>query len=175
MPRPTQVLDQSAPWFSYGTFTLCGAPFQNASHPIRSSLFVPCGCRVLQPRLTSQTIWAAPRSLATTCGIVSLPRDTWMFRFSRCPSSHLWIQSEDHAGSRHGVSPFGNSRILRLQTAPRDLSQSTTSFFGVWRLGIHPVPFVAYSRDCSRVNPFPNGSLRNRSPPYLPTTRRRFL
>ena len=149
VPRPTQVLDQRAIRFSYGTLTLYGASFQNASNPNRSFRFVPCGCRVLQPRVTSHSIWAAPRSLATTSGMISLPRDTWMFRFSRCPSSVLWIQSEDQVGSPPGVSPFGNSRILRLQTAPRDFSQSTASFFGVWRQGIHPVPFVAYSRDCS--------------------------
>jgi hypothetical protein len=122
------------------------------SRPVRviHPFFTSClRCRVLQPQTVNHLVWAAPRSLATTCGIISLPRVTWMFRFSRCPSSHLCIQSKDVVSSSRRVSPFGNSRILRPQTAPRDFSQSTTSFFGPWRQGIHPVPFVAYSRDCS--------------------------
>lgn len=141
---------------------MCSLPLRD-SHPLRSggpdlfgspTLFssLPCGCRVLQPQRTCPLVWALPRSLATTSGILSLPQDTWMFRFSWCPSSTLWIQLEDAASSSQRVSPFGNSRILRLQTAPRDFSQSTASFFGSWRQGIHPVPFVAYSRDCSLVN-----------------------
>ena len=72
-----------------------------------------------------------------------------MFRFSWCPSLNLCVQSKDDDGSHRRVAPFGNSRILRPQTAPRDFSQSTASFFGSWRQGIHPVPFVTYSRDCS--------------------------
>lgn len=95
------------------------------------SLCVIQDSRVLQPLPASRQVWAAPRSLATTSGIVSVPRDTRMFRFSRCPSSPLWIRGEENEGSPRWVSPFGNSRIWRLQTAPRDFSQSTASFFGL--------------------------------------------
>ena len=149
MPRPTQVLDASVSLLPYGTLTLYGQAVQTCSGKQHVSHLLPCGGRVLQPQRTCPLVWAPPRSLATTCGILSVPQDTWMFRFSWCPSSNLLIQSEDAASSSQRVSPFGNSRILRLQTAPRDFTQSTTSFFGPWRQGIHPVPFVAYSRDCS--------------------------
>jgi hypothetical protein len=68
-------------------------------------------CRVLQPQPVYQLVWAVPLSLATTRRILSLPRDTWMFRFPRCPSFHLCIQSKDVVSSSRRVSPFGNSRI----------------------------------------------------------------
>ncbi len=70
------------------------------SHPLRSGSpadsspkrffpLLPCGSRVLQPPPGYRWVWAAPRSLATTSGILSSPQDTWMFRFSWCPSLNL--------------------------------------------------------------------------------------
>ena len=42
-----------------------------------------------------------------------------------------------------------------LLTAPRRFSQSTTSFIGSWRQGIHRTPFVAYStRDARLIEAF---------------------
>ena len=38
------------------------------------------------------------------------------------------------------VPPFGNPRIKARKTAPRGLSQSTTSFIGPWCQGIHRTP-----------------------------------
>ena len=43
--------------------------------------------------------------------------------------------------------PIRRSPDQRLYTAPRGLSQCPTSFIGIWRLGIHRKPFVAYFRD----------------------------
>jgi hypothetical protein len=40
------------------------------------------------------------------------------------------------------VSPFGNLRIIARLPAPRSLSQATTSFVAVYRLGIHHVHLV---------------------------------
>ena len=40
------------------------------------------------------------------------------------------------------VSPFGNLRIKARLLAPRSLSQATTSFVAVYRLGIHHVHLV---------------------------------
>ena len=42
------------------------------------------------------------------------------------------------------VAPFGNPRIYRLLTAPRGLSQLTTSFIGSQCQGIHLALFVAW-------------------------------
>ena len=83
---------------------------------------------------------AAPLSLATTRGIVSFPRTTWMFRFVRCPLPCLCVQQgvRDHAVTR--VSPFGYLRFIRLHTPRRSFSQCTASFFGTQRQVIPPVP-----------------------------------
>ena len=84
---------------------------------------------------------AAPLSLATTRGIVSLPRTTWMFRFVRCPRAGLCVQPAvpPHAGWR--VSPFGYLRFRRLHTSRRSFSQCTASFVGTIRLVIPPAPW----------------------------------
>ena len=83
---------------------------------------------------------AAPLSLATTRGIVSLPRTTWMFRFVRCPRVWLCVHQTvpPHAGWR--VSPFGYLRFIRLHTPRRSFSQCTASFIGTHRLVIPRVP-----------------------------------
>jgi hypothetical protein len=71
----------------YGTVTRCGRPFQCRS----TNLLAAC-CRGLQPPRPQSRVWAAPRSLATTSGIVSLPRATEMFQFARFPLHGLCIQ-----------------------------------------------------------------------------------
>lgn len=43
------------------------------------------------------------------------------------------------------VIPFGNPRIKACLTAPRGLSQPTTSFIGLLRLGIHRTPFTRFN------------------------------
>ena len=66
--------------FTYWTITVYGHIFQ-------SVLFTICiQCTVLQPqpRLATPLVWAVPRSLATTGGIIhlfSLPTGTKMFQF----------------------------------------------------------------------------------------------
>ena len=65
------------------------------------------------------TVWAAPRSLAATRGIVSFPRGTEMFQFPRFPRSGLCVQpvvTRHHAGR---VAPFGNPRFSLLDSSPR--------------------------------------------------------
>ena len=60
--------------------------------PADSPRMRKCNDAVLQPRLrvATQTVWAIPRSLATTGGIIklfSLPRGTKMFQFPRFASA----------------------------------------------------------------------------------------
>ncbi len=66
-----------------------------------------------------------------------------MFHFPRFAPPSLWIQ----LGVRRPpwVSPFGHRRIKAWLAAPRRFSQLPTSFFASCRLGIHRVPFVAWS------------------------------
>ena len=85
---------------------------------------------VLQPRkrLATSPVWAVPRSLATTWGIISLfsfPRGTKMFQFPRLAPA----QSAGERSSTAQVVPFGNPRIkghLHLPEAYRSLSRPSS-------------------------------------------------
>lgn len=68
--------------------------------------------------------------------LLSLPLGTKMFQFPRLPLPILYIQIRvtRHYPSR--VPPFGHPRFKACLTAPRGLSQPTTSFFGILRQGI---------------------------------------
>ena len=86
---------------------------------------------VLQPRRchTTPAVWAPPRSLATTGGIInlfSLPRGTKMFQFPRFASP---LQGRDSRPSGGWVVPFGNPRVkghLHLTGAYRSLSRPSS-------------------------------------------------
>jgi hypothetical protein len=77
--------------------------------------------------------------------LLSSPRGTEMFHFPRFARSHLCIQCGVRRHYPPWVSPFGHRRIKAWLAAPRRFSQLPTSFFASCRLGIHRVPFVAWS------------------------------
>ena len=77
--------------------------------------------------------------------LLSFPRGTEMFHFPRFARSLLCIQSGVRRHYPPWVSPFGHPRIKAWLAAPRGFSQLPTSFFASCRLGIHRVPFVAWS------------------------------
>ena len=52
------------------------------------------------------------------------------------------------------VPPFGNPRIKARKTAPRGLSQSTTSFIGPWCQGIHRTP-IKTTHNTGKPHPEP--------------------
>ena len=92
------------------------------------------------PILHARLVWALPRSLATTWGIICY----FLFlRVLRCFSSPGWLSLLSAMSSTQRVVPFGNLRIYRSCAAPRSLSQLTTSFFASCRLGIHHTPLIA--------------------------------
>jgi hypothetical protein len=68
-----------------------------------------------------------------------------MFHFPRFAPTHLWIRCVVRRHYPPWVSPFGHRRIKAWLAAPRRFSQLPTSFFASCRLGIHRVPFVAWS------------------------------
>ena len=77
--------------------------------------------------------------------LFSFPRGTEMFHFPRFARSHLFIQCGVRRHYPPWVSPFGHRRIKAWLAAPRRFSQLPTSFLASCRLGIHRVPFVAWS------------------------------
>ena len=98
-----------------------------------------------QPRRACSPVWPLSRSLAATQEIIIY----FLFlRVLRCFSS---------PGARHKAmnSLYGSQTLLwlgspirisadhNLFAVPRSFSQLTTSFIGVWCLGIHPALFVA--------------------------------
>jgi hypothetical protein len=110
--------------FVYGAFTLSRGPFQNL-------------------RLAHSGFWAAPLSLATTRGIVSVPRVTEMFQFTRFPRAKLCIHLavRRHAPAR--VSPFGH-RWLVTGAHP---SPALFAVYRVLRRRLTPQAFTV--RPCS--------------------------
>ena len=77
--------------------------------------------------------------------LFSSPPGTEMFHFPGFAPPRLCIQQGVHGHYPVWVSPFGNLRIIAWFAAPRSLSQRPTSFIASDCLGIHRVPFSAWS------------------------------
>ncbi len=83
------VLRTAARWpgpFAYGTGTLYGRLFNTVGLVPRHLTAAPT-----TPAL--RLVWAVPRSLATTSGMLSVPLGTEMFQFPRFPSRALWVRA----------------------------------------------------------------------------------
>ena len=140
----------------YGALTLCGASFQHASTRHQFCNSVPgSGAPGTGPTTpTWQRHQAVPpgrfrlfpfRSpLLGESQLLSFPRVTEMFQFTRFPPLALCVQTRvtPHDGCR--VSPFGHPRVEAWSAAHRGFSQPPTSFFGFRRQGIHRWLFVAW-------------------------------
>ena len=106
VPGRTQEFGWLAVTFAYGTGTLYGWLFNTIGLATAS----PSAAPTTPPRLA---VWAVPRSLATTCGMISVPLGTEMFQFPRFPSPDyvfIWRYRSSLATNRW-VSPFGHPRI----------------------------------------------------------------
>ena len=84
--------------------------------------------------------------------LLSFPRVTEMFQFTRFPLPALCIQTgvTPHDGCR--VSPFGHPRVVARSAAHRGISQLPTSFFGSSRQGIHRWLLVAWKYRSSTID-----------------------
>jgi hypothetical protein len=127
----TQVPRRSFGLFGYRTITVSGG----ASQPLRlKPKFVTAReyCRFSAWSYNTactnpaghvyRSVWADPRSFATTRGIISIPRGTKMFQFPRLPPTRLYIQREVPGHYSRWVAPFGNPRLRQL-AANRGISQ----------------------------------------------------
>lgn len=68
--------------------------------------------------------------------LLSFPQGTKMFQFPWLPLPILCVQIRVTRHDSSRVSPFGNLRFKACLSAPRSLSQITTSFIGILRQGI---------------------------------------
>ena len=100
--RATQVSDcRQFRHFAYGTLTLYGAAFQQL--PLCLNVRAPL---ILQPRIrlpeATAAVWATPRSLATTCGIILI--------FSSCgylDVSVPHVRPDGHLAASAGIASGG--------------------------------------------------------------------
>ena len=84
-------------------------------------------------------VWALPRSLATTYGIIGYFLFLRVLRCFSSPAYHISVLYIQTGVTRHNsgwVSPFGHLRIKTYWAVPRSLSQLIASFFGILRQGI---------------------------------------
>ena len=141
MSRGTRDTSSVNQGFAYGAITHYGRTFQTAQLPIINHM-----SRSHNPGATEVAlVWANPRSLATTYGITVVFFSCGYLDVSvpRVRSMYLCIQYTVTKHYLGQVSPFGNLRIKARLTAPRSLSQFTTSFIASLCLGIHRTPLVA--------------------------------
>jgi hypothetical protein len=94
------------------------------------------------------SVWALPRSLAATRGLLSLPRGTEMFQFPRFPPSGSRRTAPGFGPGQ--VAPFGYPRITGCQRLPGAFRRVATPFLGPRRLGIHRAPSFAAHPGASR-------------------------
>ncbi len=146
--------------FVYGAVTLFGPPFQSGSTIQHVGNSVESPATLLSGPTTPmrQRRWAITphrfrlvrvRSpLLTESLLLSFPRATEMFQFTRFPLSALCVQAGVPVHDDWRVSPFGYPRITGRSAPPRGLSQPPTSFIGSCCQGIHRWPFVAWD-SCS--------------------------
>src|SRR5215216_7786874 len=113
-------------------------PPAHSSNPLLAS---PAG-------YSASRVWAPPRSLAATKGILSVPRGTEMFQFPRCPLRDRSQSARPCAGR---VAPFGHPRIAGCQRLPGAFRRVAASFLGRQRQGIHHAPILRIS--CIRSHP----------------------
>ena len=126
--------------FGYGSVTLSGGPFQNASPRLCRTF-----CRPTTPPDRSRLVWAPSRSLAATWEIdVSFFSSGYLdVSVPRVPPAQTMDSSASDGTLLPPGSPIQTSTDQSLLAAPRGFSQLATSFFGVQCHGIHPVPLVS--------------------------------
>ncbi len=124
------------------------APSPRPSNPAPAS---PAGC-------SAGPVWAPPRSLAATGGILSSPRGTEMFQFPRCPPARKLVPRQALGGLPHSDTPgslAASASPGRFAAWPRPSSAATAKASTMRSSSRPPVPArprptVARGRDPTR-------------------------
>ena len=124
--------------FVYRPVTVCGASFQRL--PLNGFLAMSWSYNPVTA--STATVWAPPRSLATTCGIMFYFLLLWVLRcFSspRSPPPCGW-QASSLPGCPIRIPPD-----QRSFAPPRGFSQLIASFIASESQGIHRLPLLTFS------------------------------
>jgi hypothetical protein len=148
VPGSTQVSGGRRSVLAYGAVTLFG----RLSHTFPlTDHFVTSICQTLQPRPCKQGRFGLIPVRSPLLGEYFL-----FLQVLRCFSS-LGIPPPVYVFN-WGYSRFARVSFLirtspdrSLYTAPRGLSQCSTSFIGIWHQGIHRKPLVASPRDAENL------------------------
>ena len=130
--------------FAYRTGTVCGGLFNTLQLVSRPSSAAPT-------TPARRPVWAVPRSLATTSGMISVPLGTEMFQFPRFPSTGLCVHPATPVSACAGPAGFpirtspditpahGSPRliavfhVLHRRLTPRHPPYALSSFLHVMR------------------------------------------
>ena len=124
--------------FEYRTVTVCGQSFQ----AVLLTKFLATARSYNPIHAVTRMVWALPRSLATTGGIIhlfSLPTGTKMFQFPALASI-----LDGWYSFRIPGCPIRRFTDQGLFAPPRDFSQLITSFIASESQGIRHAPLLTF-------------------------------
>ena len=134
----TQVSTGLLSVFAYWAVTVFGYDF----HRILLTYFLPYRGSFYPTRAVTRVVWAVPRSLATTYGIIVYFLLLWVLR---CFSSPRWLTAWRYGHCWPGC-PIRIFTGLGLFAPYRNFSQLITSFFASESLGILHAPLFTFFR-----------------------------
>ena len=124
----------------YGALTL----YSPASHPVPLIAYVTTSQSYNPDPAVTGSVWANPRSLATTCGI-TVVFSSYAYLDVSVQRVRLPYKTVCHAFSMTGC-PIRKSADQFVCADPRGLSQLVASFFASGSLGIPRVPLFTFFR-----------------------------
>ena len=124
--------------FVYRPVTVCGASFQK----LPLAIFLATSWSYNPVTASTATVWAPPRSLATTCGIMFYFLLLWVLRCFSSPRSPPLCGWQ--ASSLPGC-PIRKPPDQRSFAPPRGFSQLIASFVASESQGIHRLPLLTFS------------------------------
>ena len=114
------------------------------SFPTNSPRFLDSFIETLQPRNTCISVWAPPRSLAATYGIILIFFSSGYLDGSVLRVRLLTLCIQIRIPPKRWVAPFGYPRVYARLAARRGFSQPSTSFFACCCLGIQHIHLIFY-------------------------------